>query len=53
MPDQFDAELMSIQHCGDKNENNRKKLKIKKRWSSELMHFALDSVIKHRRFKIV
>ena len=31
MPEQFDAELISIQHCGDKNENNRKKkLKIKK-----------------------
>jgi len=55
MPEQFDVELMGIQHCGEKNEKKKteKKLKIKKRWSSELIHFALNSVIKQRRFKIV
>ena len=54
MPDQFDAELMGIYSTAEtKTKTTEKKLKIKKRWSSELIHFALDSVIKHRRFKIV
>ena len=54
MPDQFDAELMSIQHCRDKNENNRKKnSKLKSAEVASLYTLRWTGVIKHRRFKIV